>query len=228
MSTASLNPRTMSKRTGIILAVGLVAALIFLVDGYVDTRWLGTIAKPLPVLLMPAWLSFLPEKGRFQWAVIGGLVLSAAGDIFLSLASSTFLVGLIAFLLAHVAYTFAFLQDSRRPSLWRAFLAYGYGLLMYAYLLTAGELGAMTIPVLIYVIIIGTMLWRAAARVGTPGVARLTAQAGLFGALFFTLSDSLLSLNMFVAPLPLERLLVMLTYWAGQLGFTLAAAWQQE
>jgi len=226
MREARLNPALMSRRSAIILISGLMAAVIFLVDGFVDLGLLARIAKPIPVLCMALWLSLLPDKGRFQWAVIVGLLLSAAGDIFLG--GSTFLIGLVSFLLAHIAYTTAFIQDCRRPAIFLAILAYSYGALMFTFLLIEGQLGDMTIPVLFYVLVICTMLWRAAARMGAPGVAMMTGLAGLLGAAFFTISDSLLSINMFVQPLPLERLLVMLTYWAGQIGFSLAAAWQEE
>jgi len=214
----------MSKSSAIVLVIALIAAVIFLADGFVDLGSLARIAKPIPVLCLALWLFLLPEKGRYQWAVIVGLLLSAAGDVFLG--GSPFLLGLISFLLAHIAYIIAYLQDCRRPSFYLAVLAYGYGALMYAFLFREGELAKMTIPVLFYVIVICTMLWRAAARLGAPGVAKMTGLTGLLGAALITISDSLLSINMFVQALSLERLLVMLTYWAGQIGFTLAAYWQ--
>ncbi len=215
------------KWRGIILfAVGLVAAVIFMITSAGENYWLHLISKPVPVLAMALWLGLLPRKGRYQWAVIAGLLLSAAGDVLLSLSDETFLFGLIAFLLGHLAYIFAFTRDNRDLYPGRALLAYAYGALAYGYLYTAGDLGNMTLPVLAYVIVICTMLWRAACRVGAPGVVERSAWVGLAGALFFTLSDTLLALNMFAGQRPLGPYAVIVTYWIGQLGITLSAYWQ--
>ncbi len=115
-----------------------------------------------------------------------------------------------------MAYIVAFTRDSRRSFPLGAVLAFGYGVLVYAYLTTAGDLGAMAIPVLVYMVVICTMLWRASARVGVAEIVRVSALAGLAGALFFTVSDTALSLRMFDTPIDLGRETVMLTYWIGQ------------
>ena len=215
-----------SSRTKLIAAAGVLAAAVYLYAGWVDNYWLGMISKPIPVLAMAAWLATLPRKGRMQQAVITGLLLCALGDVLLESAADAFLFGLIAFLLGHVAYIVAFTQDSRGLYPLRALLAYGYGAVVYGYLLQNGELGAMALPVLIYMLVICTMLWRAAARARAPGIDGRSAWIGLIGALFFTLSDSLLALGMFAGQRPLGPNAVILTYWAGQLGITLAAGWQ--
>lgn len=43
-----------------------------------------------------------------------------------------------------------------------------------------------------------------------------------------SLSDTLLALRMFAGLRPLGPYAVILTYWFGQLGITLSAAWQQR
>ena len=172
---------------------------------------------------MAFWLLTQPAKERYQWAVIIGLLLSATADIVISIH---FISGVIVFLLAHLAYIAAFLQDSRKPFLWRALLAYGYGIVVYIYLTSAGDLGDLAIPILLYAIVITTMLWRAAARVGLPTISERSSWSGFLGAAFFVLSDTLLIIRMVVGPIPLGGIIVMLTYWLGQLGITLSAAWR--
>jgi alkenylglycerophosphocholine/alkenylglycerophosphoethanolamine hydrolase len=214
--------------TWVIAAVGVAAGIIFILTGEDDNFWLHLISKPVPVLMMALWLFLGPVKGRYQWAVIGGLLLSATGDVLLSWSDDTFLFGLIAFLLGHVAYIIAFLQDSRGLYPGRALLVYAYGALAYGYLATAGDLGAMAIPVLAYMIVICTMLWRAAGRLGAADVLPRSAWAGFLGAAFFVLSDTLLALGMFAGQRPLGPHAVILTYWVGQLGIMLSAAWQRN
>ncbi|MEZ4769946.1 MAG: lysoplasmalogenase [Caldilineales bacterium] len=218
MTTAETRYARISTRTLVLIAIGLVAGLAYLLAGRLgDSALLRLVAKPVPVLCLALWVSFLPRRGRYQGAVAAGLLLCALGDILLEAADATFLLGLVAFLLGHVAYVVAFTRDSRRLFLPGAVLAYGYGVLVYAYLTTAGDLGALAVPVLVYMLVICTMLWRASARVGVPSIVRSSALAGLAGALFFTASDSILALRMFGTPVDLGGITVMLTYWVGQL-----------
>jgi uncharacterized membrane protein YhhN len=222
MAEANLSPASLSNRTKVIVAVGLATGILFLVS---DNMWVETVTKPIPVLCMALWLALQPGKERYQWAVIAGLLLSATADVVLSLH---FVAGITVFLLAHIAYIIAFLQDSHKPFLWRAVLAFGYGILVYIYLMTAGDLGALAIPVLLYAVVITTMLWRAAARVGVPEISERSGWSGFLGAAFFVLSDTLLIIKMVVGPIPFEGFIIMLTYWLGQLGITLSAAWQKN
>jgi uncharacterized membrane protein YhhN len=74
-----------------------------------------------------------------------------------------------------------------------------------------------------YAVAIGTMLWRAAARVGHRGAPRPGEWAALGGAILFALSDSLIALHRFHAPIPAANVPIMLLYWAGQLGIAWSA-----
>jgi uncharacterized membrane protein YhhN len=217
-----------STRDLLLIAAGLITAVIFITTTKEENYWLHVLSKPIPVLIMALWLGLLPRKGRYQWAVFAGLLLSAAGDLLLSISDETFLFGLISFLLGHVAYIVAFLGDSRRLNPIRGLLAYAYGAVAYGALYTVGDLGDMTIPVLAYVIVICTMLWRAFARVGEEDIPARSARIGLAGAAFFTLSDTLLAFGLFAGQRPFGPYAVMLTYWVGQLGITLSAAWQNS
>lgn len=229
MNAASYDPALMSTRTKLIALVGLAAAVLFIYGLYEDIYWLRMVAKPVPVLCMALVIFLEPAKTRYQWLIIGGLLSSAAGDILLEAAASTFLFGLIAFLLGHVFYIAAFVQDSREPYWGRAALVYGYGLLIYAVLFIYGDLGSMTLPVLAYMLIICTMLWRAWARIGAPDADPESAQTGTVGAAMFVFSDTVLAIGRFgVLAHPLLRYVVIISYWLGQLDITRSAIVQRR
>jgi uncharacterized membrane protein YhhN len=85
------------------------------------------------------------------------------------------------------------------------------------------RLGTMTWPVLAYVLVICTMMWRAWALVADIRNARRTAWYAALGASSFGLSDTLVAWNRFVAPVLALKLLLMLLYWAGQWGIAASA-----
>jgi uncharacterized membrane protein YhhN len=174
--------------------------------------------KPFPALALAAWVAFRCPRllGRLTTA---GLVLSAVGDVLLEMGF--FLPGLLAFLSAHLAYVAAFLSAERRPALGRALPFVAWGLLAFGVLLPG--LGAMALPVAVYVAVICTMMWRAAARVGSPGTPALAASLGLAGAVAFGASDTLIAWNRFGRPIPGVRWPIMILYWLGQSGLASSA-----
>jgi uncharacterized membrane protein YhhN len=74
-----------SSRTKLLIAVAVVAALLFILPFTSDMPWVRLVAKPIPVLCMALWMAWLPRKGRFQVAVLVGLLLGALGDLLLEL-----------------------------------------------------------------------------------------------------------------------------------------------
>ena len=200
----------------LLAAVGVAAALLYL-SGLV-TGLPRVALKPVPVLALAAWVALRCRQplGRLTAA---GLLLSAVGDVLLD--AGRFLPGLFAFLTAHVAYVAAFLSVERRPALGRAlpFVAWGAG----AFALLRPGLGSMALPVAVYVAVIMIMLWRAAARVGSPRTPALAALVGLAGALAFGVSDTLIAFDRFDAPIAGVRLPIMLLYWLGQWGIAASA-----
>jgi uncharacterized membrane protein YhhN len=195
----------------LLAGVGIATALLFCVGLAAELPALRLAAKPFPALALAAWVA-LGCRGRLGRLTAAGLALSAIGDLLLE--AGAFLPGLLAFLSAHVAYLAAFLSADRRPALGRAlpFLAWGLG----AFAVLRPGLGSMAAPVAVYVTVICLMMWRAAARVGSPGTPALAAAVGLAGALAFGASDTLIALDRFVEPIPGVRWPIMLLYWLGQ------------
>lgn len=157
-------------------------------------------------------LALRPEAPFERWILLG-LCLSALGDVLLLSASRRgFLAGLIAFLLAHLAYAVAFWPLSS-PSPWGAAAILGVSALVLRWLWP--HLGSMRLPVVGYCAVIGFMLWLAL------GVARPEIR---LGGLLFWLSDLLVARHRFVRAEPRNRLVGLPLYYAGQYLIALALA----
>ena len=188
--------------------------------GAIATGW-QFIFKPLTTLMVIgfAWPrgSDAPTQRRF---IRIGLVLSLAGDVFLLWPVPGFLPGLIAFLLAHLAYIAAFCVPVKFAAKPLGFVAYAVLAALILSQLWPGVPGALRVPVLAYVAGLATMAAQAAAwwrsRAGTAAPDLHLARAAALGGLLFMASDSLLAINKFAAPLPLSALWILLTYWVAQ------------
>lgn len=71
----------------------------------------------------------------------------------------------------------------------------------------------LIVAVMIYSLVIGTMGWRAAARIGYTNENSFSQWVAFIGSLFFIVSDSVLAFNKFYAPVPYEKIIVLNTYW---------------
>ncbi|MBN9682274.1 MULTISPECIES: lysoplasmalogenase [unclassified Corallococcus] len=198
--------------TQLLAAVGLAGAVGFLFVMDVGPREARLVTKALPMVCLLLWL--WPARGRYARLIFAGLALSLLGDVLLEVGPDLFLPGLGAFLLAHVGYAAAFLHVTRRLALVRAlpfiFLAVGATVALWP------GLGGMAPPVTAYVAVICAMGWRATVLMGDVALSRREQWLALMGALLFTASDGLLSIRLFVAPLPGLGCAVMLLYWAAQ------------
>ncbi|MBC7481366.1 MAG: lysoplasmalogenase [Rhizobacter sp.] len=186
----------------------------------IDAGW-QFLFKPLTTLLVIAFAwprgSDAPTQRRF---IRIGLALSLAGDVFLLWPVQGFLPGLIAFLLAHLAYTAAFCVPVKFAAKPLVFMAYAAVAALILSQLWPGVPGALRVPVLAYVACLATMAAQAASwwrsRAGTAALDASLARAAALGGLLFMASDSLLATTKFGAPLPLSSLWILLTYWAAQ------------
>lgn len=166
-------------------------------------------SKPLLMpLLLVGFLAAVPMSNRLIVGLVtGGIVASWAGDVLLqSPGSMGFLMGLGAFLIAHLFYITGFVKaGTGKPRLW----AWAY-LIWYAALVVVlvPGLGALAVPVIIYGGVLGTM-----ALLAT----RVNALVG-WGGMLFLASDSVLALDRFLPSfsLPATDLVIMTTYLVGE------------
>lgn len=200
-----------------LLTIAALAVTVFFGGLWTDTVALRLAVKPIPALCLLGWV-LTARAGRYGLLVAVGLGLSALGDLLLEIPADLFVFGLGAFLVAHLAYIGATLTDARalHPLRLIPFALWCGGL--YLWLLPG--MGDLVLPVGIYVVVIGTMLWRMAARADGS----LPTTLGLIGAITFAASDSLIAIRKFGADFTGAREAIMALYWAGQLGIAASAA----
>lgn len=204
-----------------VLRFALLIAVALAIAAGVDLLPLPVlfVAKPLAtaLIIVHAARRGHDEPPARRW-ILAGLVLSLAGDVALLWPKEGFLPGLIAFLLAHLAYIAAFASRARLLSRPAPFLLYAAVAALVLASLWPGVPAGLRVPVLLYVVCLAAMAAQAAAvwlaTRGTPA-ARGAWSAAIGGALF-VLSDALLATNKFAGPMPLASLWVLGSYWAAQ------------
>ena len=203
----------------VLAALSAAAAILSLVGALPVV--LAFVFKPLTTLLV---IGFAWPRGanapKQRHLIHIGLILSLAGDVFLLWPKEGFLPGLLAFLLAHLAYIAAFCMPVRLAAKSFAFVAYA---LIAAAILAAlwpGVPPALRAPVVAYVVCLATMAaqalvwWRSSAAAQSADVT--LARAAALGCVLFRASDSRLAINKFAMPLPLASLWILLSSWLAQ------------
>jgi uncharacterized membrane protein YhhN len=206
------------------LAVSLSAGLTVSFDSLRPRRpWLFYIFKPLTtcLVLSVAVLFARDPRSTYAAAIVVGLVLSLAGDVWLMLPADRFIQGLASFLLAHLCYIVAFAAAIPYAGFpWAAMplVFLGAGILGYLWPALTLRLRA---PVSVYVTAIVAMASLAAYRASTsPSAAALSAA---IGAILFLSSDAALAINRFRRPFRGAQAVVLGCYYAGQLLIALSA-----
>jgi uncharacterized membrane protein YhhN len=198
--------------TPLLAALTLLSAALAIFGGVTAQPWLVYVFKPLTTLLVlaHAWPRGRATPGLRRWVLLG-LLFSLLGDVALMWPERGFIVGLLAFLLAHLCYLWAFTRGVRLA-------AWPWGFVFYALLAGAilsrlwpGVPAELRPPVVAYVLCLATMGAQTAVLWRRQGAALLA-----LGGLLFVISDALLATNKFAGPLPLASLWVLVTYWSAQ------------
>lgn len=183
----------------------------------------GMVIKCLPIFSLIIFvllhgMSFGDEYA-FSRRIIIGLLFSALGDSFL-IWPDYFLYGMAAFGVAQIMYSSAFGFKPLKPKL-GAFL---YCISAIAnYIVIPGLHGPLLIGVPLYNVLLMTMVWRAMARVQFyEDLWTWTKLCSCAGGIVFALSDSFIALHEFVTPIVYSQVLIMVTYYAAQLGIALS------
>jgi uncharacterized membrane protein YhhN len=191
----------------IIISVGVIGVLLYFTGLAVDNYILRIVTKPLPLLTL---LILLKPYTHFRKYIFTGLVFSLLGDILLESSSSMFIFGLSAFLMGHIAYIVAFTGRSHKIDLLSLGLLIVSGIIIY-FVLYPG-LNNLAFPVLLYIIVILAMSWRAIAQRNFDKYAGFAA----IGSILFVFSDSIIAINKFTTSIPYARFIIMITYWTAQ------------
>lgn len=199
--------------TALFVLAAIAALRTLTIWCYRPPSWRKSVVKTASVALLA--LAVLVAGGP-EW-LIAALALGAFGDFALSRPGDrAFLIGLIAFAAAHLAYLVLFSGLPREGlSFWglAALGALGGGMALALWPHT----GALRWPVMGYVAVICTMGLAAFSVTGFGASITLSA-------VLFILSDTVLASEMFLlAPThPLRRItpfLIWCTYWSAQAGF---------
>jgi uncharacterized membrane protein YhhN len=175
-----------------------------------------------PVLLLPLIVAaFISTNFQNKSLLAFALVFSWIGDtllLFVFKDAIYFVLGLVAFLIAHIFYIILFAKELKKAN-GKIELRKPVLLLITIYLIALlmiliPHLGSLTIPVIIYAIVISSMLYMACLL---SFYWPRPASTYLFtGAISFILSDSILAFNKFYQPVPMSGFLIMATYLYAQ------------
>lgn len=207
----------------LFLSIYLGFSAFYLLITALNQEEIARVLKPflLPILLVAVYFSdgFTTKK-----ILLTALTFSWIGDVVLLFASKGeiyFILGLVAFLISHVFYIVLFGKQTKSMTISNK-LSFGAGIgliLLYFFgmITTLGpKLGPLTVPVVVYAVVISTMLYFALK--GSFQWNAIPFQSVLIGALFFIASDSILAFNKFYQPIPYASFLIMITYLAAQYG----------
>ena len=205
-----------------------IAALVFaaLESLALWKKWtrLEYLAKPAVMVILFLWLwTSVGLDGASLWFGMG-ILLSLTGDILLMISlERLFMAGLVAFLLAHLAYLIGFNIPIPEISAWGFVLAIIVGLggvrvmrRIVAPLAAKGQ-ARMRTPIIIYSAVISLMLLSAMMKMTdftwSTGAAVLVG----VGAFLFYISDIILAWHKFVAPIENGRIYNIGAYHLGQI-----------
>lgn len=202
--------------------LAFAAALLADIAGIqLGNDWLQWVSKPL---ILPFLILYFYSTARTlsnllnKWMYLA-LFFSWCGDVLLMFQGKEelfFILGLSAFLLAHIFYILFFhyirIQEKIPGNGWYLlFLLIYYSVLMRE---LNPFLGTLAIPVRVYGLIISVMLLMAMHMKALP--VKKAGWSMLAGAALFVVSDSVLAINKFYHPFDGAGIVIMLTYGAAQ------------
>ena len=200
------------------LACGLECLAVF--KGW---RRLEYFTKPAAMFFLFAWVLFSGgTSGPLLWFALG-ILFSLVGDVVLLLDEERWFVpGLGAFLLAHVAYFIGL--NSPPPQLGAMTIFVGFMVVVSVLPLIRRilqgmrekRLDSLFLPVQIYAAIISLMLFSALLTLYREEWQTVPAYLVSLGAALFVASDLTLAWGKFIRPVRNGALLVMVTYYLGQ------------
>lgn len=174
-----------------------------------------------PTLLIPLIIAvFISTNFANKFILFAALIFSWLGDILLLFVFKDaiyFILGLVAFLTAHIFYIILFIKEIKKTN---GKIQIKKGLVVIVVylstilLLLIPHLGGLVIPVIIYAVVISTMLYM--AYLLSFCWAKPDSVYLITGAISFILSDSILAFNKFYQPVPMSGLLIMATYLYAQ------------
>lgn len=196
-------------------------------------RKLEFIAKPAVMVCLFIWLyTTAGLRGALLWFGIG-ILFSLAGDISLMFIDRFFILGLVSFLIGHVAYLIGFNTPlPQGSSFWSIGLAIMVGLGSARVLrrivgsIRAKGQNRLVVPVIVYGVVITLMLLAAMLTLFRADWNATAALLVSFGAALFYFSDITLAWHRFVSPIKNGRMLNIGMYHLAQIAIVIGVAIQ--
>jgi uncharacterized membrane protein YhhN len=191
------------------------------------------LAKPGVMTCLFIWLYLTSGfQGALAWFGVG-ILFSLAGDIALLFIERLFLLGLVAFLLAHIAYLVGLnIPFPQAMGVWTIGIALVIGLnalrvirRILEGLRNRGQT-RLVLPVIAYSTVITLMLLSALITLFRPDWKSTPALLVSAGGFLFYMSDIILAWNRFVAPIKNGRMLNIGLYHLGQIAIVVGVAMQ--
>ncbi len=188
----------------------LILAAVFTLTRFIDPYPLSWLVKILPLLLLMG-VTVKLAKNKHEKLFLMGLVFSALGDFFLDYDRlNWFILGLGAFLFAHIFYLLSFrpiYYNQLKHRLLYLVSYCVYGIAMFTIISTS--LGELFIPVLIYMTILLLMaLTTLVSEKSNPWL--------IVGGLSFVISDSILGVDKFYYQIENAHFYIMISYYFAQ------------
>ncbi len=207
----------------LILILALLSAIADWYVFYKGWKKIEYFLKPITMVFLFIYLLVSTNlEGIALWFGIG-IILSMLGDIFLMLEKEQFLAGLVAFLLAHLAYIIGFNQSLPPVDAFGLFMAVilgSIGAQIYKKIaagLTKQGKESLQKPVLAYTAVIIIMLLSALLTFSRSDWSTNAALTVSIGATLFLISDVLLAWTKFVQPIKNGRVKNLAAYHLGQI-----------
>jgi len=209
------------------LVLFFVAVVVAIMGVELPRRILLVLGKPIATLALIGVVLKGPPTVTVALVALG-LVFSVIGDTaLLSKSRTAFLVGLFAFLVAHLLYAAAFLWGEAAGPWWSpavGIIIYGVASGWLVRRMWGGLVPSLRVPLVIYTACCTAMAATALATVAGPWPVAASMAAAAGGALFFV-SDANLAWLDFVEPYPHGQTVTLSLYWTGQLAIAMAARW---
>jgi uncharacterized membrane protein YhhN len=198
--------------------VFFIFAVLQIVSQFFNLQGLHFVSKPM--LMISLAIYYLQSVPSINKRFFIALVFCWIGDIslmFNHVNELFFMAGLGSFLIAHLLLIFSYRQLSfaddefkgtQRVRLSFPIILAGSGLIVILY----PRLGELKIPVAVYALVLTLMVVQSIFRLGRTNSKSFWLV--FFGAAFFMLSDSLLSINKFYQPISFAGVWIMTTYIA--------------
>ena len=190
-----------------LLTLFVISGLFFCYAVYVDNDILRAIVKPIPLIIL---LFLLKPNTKYKKLIFIGFIFSLFGDIFLMNIVDKFIFGLASFLIAHIFYIIAFSKRKKQLNIISALPFYAVAVILIFFFYP--YLGSIKVPVIIYIIVIITMVWRAFLQRNFDKVAIYA----LIGATLFAISDTNIAFTKFIHDYDYSKIVTITLYWAAQ------------